>query len=314
MSSYNRDKMSFKARLLWIMCRGVAIMPHWFQYGCLEKFIYFVLRYLVRYRRKLIIGQLTKCFPQKSHEEILKICNDYYHTLAETFVGTMDMAGMTPEQKYNTLEVDVPEEIYEIVKDRHFVYMASHHNFWEYAQFSGMRFKDHYMTFAYHPLSNKVWDELFFHLRCDQDAEPVPSSQFIRFFLEHHKSGVNGKKMLLGLVADQNAAPKGEVHWYDFLGRKTIFFEGGEQLAIKFKLPVLYLSMVYLSPGKYRGEVRLLHDGEQSVEKHEITERYVRELERDILAQPSRWMWSHRRWKFYPDPVTGEVICNRKAI
>ena len=95
---------------------------------------------------------------------------------------------------------------------------------------------------------------------------------------------------------------------------KTLFFEGGEQLAMKFKLPVLYLSLVYISPGKYRGEVRLLHDGVEAVEKHEITERYVRELERDILAQPARWMWSHRRWKFQKDPVTGEMICNRKGI
>ena len=129
---------------------------------------------------------------------------------------------------------------------------------------------------------------------------------------EDGKDGVDGRQMLLGLIADQNAPPQGDVHWYDFLNHKTLFFEGGEQMAVKFNLPVLYLSMSRISAGKYRGEVILLYDGIESVEKHEITERYVRQLERDILREPAAWMWSHRRWKYYPDPVTGEPIYRRE--
>lgn len=314
MNSDERPKLSFSARLLWLLCRAVAIMPYWVQYGCLSPMITALLRYVLRYRRKLIIKQLADSFPGLNRDEIIKLCNEYYQTLAETIVGTMTLAGMNGKKRQEVLQVEVPDHILQMVSNRDFVYLSSHHNFWEYAQFAGLKFENHLTLCAYHPLKSKAWDELYYHLRYSKEALPVPSSNLIRFFLKHRQSGVDGKRLLLGLIADQNSPPKGDVHWYNFLNRPTLFFEGGEQLAMKFSLPVLYLSMRRIKAGRYAGEVIMLYDGDQSVEKHEITERYVRQLEKDILREPSRWMWSHRRWKYYPDPVTGEVIYRRKGV
>ena len=310
----SKPKMSFRAWMLWIFCRSVAILPHWLQYGVIGQTIYFLLRYVVRYRRRLIIRQLSDSFPERSEAEIAELCGEYYHTLAETFVGTMTLAGMSEQKKQEVLDVTVPEHIMKVVEGKHFVYLSSHHNFWEFAQFAGLKFTNHLTLCAYHPLTSKAWDELYYHLRYSKDALPVPSAQLIRYFLQHRKDGVDGRQLLLGLIADQNSPPKGEVHWYDFLNHKTLFFEGGEQMAVKFNLPVLYLSMSRISAGKYKGEVILLYDGVESVEKHEITERYVRHLERDIEREPAYWMWSHRRWKYYPDPVTGEAVYRRKGV
>ena len=282
-------------------------MPHWLQYGVVAKVIYFVLRYVARYRRKLIVRQLTESFPERTKAQITALCNEYYHTLAETFVGTMSLASMSYRRKLEVLDVQVPEHIKEAVKGKHIVVLSSHHNFWEFAQFVGLRFDGYLTICAYHPLTSKVWDELLYHLRYSFDALPVASSSLIRYFLEHRVSGVDGRQMLLGLIADQNSPPKGDVHWYDFLNHKTLFFEGGEQLAIKFNLPVLYMSMSRVSAGRYKCELKMIYDGTETVAQHEITERYVRELERDILREPARWMWSHRRWKYYPDPQSGEI-------
>ena len=301
-------KMSFTARCLWIACRGVALMPRVVQYHCIGSVIYFIMRYILRYRRSLILKQLTDSFPERSKTEIRSICNDYYHTLAETVVGTMTLASMNRRMRREVLKVEVSDSVREAVEGKNFVYFSSHHNFWEYAQFAGLCFPGHMTVCAYHPLKSKVWDELYYHLRENADCKPVPSSELIRYFLRHKDSGIDNRRLLLGLIADQNSPPKGEVHWYNFLNHKTLFFEGGEQMALKFKMPVLYLSMSRIKAGRYRGEVKMLYDGEQSVEKHEIMERYVSELEKDIRREPSRWMWSHRRWKYKPDPDTGEVI------
>lgn len=308
----NKPKMSLGAWGLWAFCRSVAILPHWVQYGCIGNAIYFILRYLVRYRRKLIIRQLSESFPERSKGEIVKLCNDYYRILSETFVGTMTLAGMSSEKKFKVLDVTIPDHILEIVKGKHFIFLSSHHNFWEFALFAGLKFTNHITICAYHPLSNKAWDALYFKLRYSKDSLPVASAQLIRYFLQHRKDGVDGRQMLLGLIADQNAPPQGDVHWYDFLHHKTLFFEGGEQMALKFNLPVLYFSMSRVDAGHYKGEAKLLYDGVESVEKHEITERYVRQLELDIMREPSAWMWSHRRWKYTPDPTTGEPIYKRQ--
>ena len=308
------SRMSFGVRCLWIMCRAVAILPRWIQYGCLARVIYFLLRYVVRYRKNLIIKQLSDSFPERSKSEILNICNKYYRSLSEFFVGTITLAGMNDNARREALDLKVPQEIIDAVGDGHFIVLASHHNFWEYAQFVYLHFPNCMMVCAYHPLTNKLMDELFYHLRKSDNSLPVPSSNLIRHFLQHRNSSADEKRMLLGLVADQNAPPMGQVHWYNFLNRPTLFFEGGEQLAMKFHLPVLYLGMSRIKAGKYRGEVTLIYDGKQSVEKFEITERYVELLERDIRNQPEGWMWSHRRWKYYPDPVTGEAVYCRKGV
>lgn len=79
---------------MWLFSRSVAVLPYWFQYYVLEEIIRVVLRYVIRYRRRLIIRQLSDSFPEKSGREIVKICNDYYGTLAEMVVNTLTLAGM----------------------------------------------------------------------------------------------------------------------------------------------------------------------------------------------------------------------------
>jgi KDO2-lipid IV(A) lauroyltransferase len=80
-----------------------------------------------------------------------------------------------------------------------------------------------------------------------------------------------------------------------------LFFDGGEQLALKFGLPVYYLELERVKAGVYRHNYTLIYDGNEEVKPHQIMERYVRLLERTIQAKPEHWMWSHRRWKFYPN-------------
>ena len=280
----------------------------------LTTLIYVIMRYVVRYRRALILQQIEGSFPDKSSEECKAICDEFYRHLAEVFVCTMSMAGITDEQRRSAIKFNISDSVKEVIKDRHFVILASHCGFWEYAQFVGMDLPGYCEIGAYHPLSNKAWDNLFLHLRTFEDVIPVPSQRYLRYFIEHRDTGVNGKPMMLGMASDQNASPKGDVRWFDFLNRPTIFFEGGEQLATRFGLPVAYFSMRRIAAGRYECDVLLVYDGAESVEKHEITERYVRLLEKDIHRDPPRWMWSHRRWKYYPDPVTGEAVYRRKGV
>lgn len=309
-----KPELGLGARCLWLLCRSIAILPHWVQYGCIAPFIYVVVRYLVGYRRGLILKQLSGSFPEKSREEIEGICNEFYRHFAEIIITTMSMAGITEEQRRDAVKFNIADHVRQTLKDKHVVILASHYGVWEYAQFVCLHLPGYCEIGAYHPLSNKAWNELFLHLRTFEDVIPVPSSRYLRYFIEHKESGVNGKPMLLGMASDQNAPPKGDVHWYNFLNRPTLFFEGGEQLATKFSLPVVYFSMKRKGAGRYECDVILVHDGQEPVEKHEITERYVRLLEQDIERDPARWMWSHRRWKYRPDPVTGEAVYYRKGV
>ena len=49
--------------------------------------------------------------------------------------------------------------------------------------------------------------------------------------------------------------------------------------------------------GFYELEFKLICEEPLSLEYGGITEKYVHFLEKDILNNPSQWIWSHKRWK-----------------
>ena len=60
--------MSFlqKAELetLWILCRGFAMLPHFVRHSIFGIPIYLIIRYVIRYRRKVIMTNLRNSFPE----------------------------------------------------------------------------------------------------------------------------------------------------------------------------------------------------------------------------------------------------------
>ena len=301
----NKQKYGWKVECLWLFCRSLAIMPHWYQYYVVAEFIYFVLRYVVRYRRRLVLRQLAESFPEKSEQERRQICDKYYKSLACIFVDIITLAGMSDKEKARRIKVTMPEELLDEARGRNIVVLCSHYGCWEYLMIAAQHFVDHHVIGAYHPLKSKVWNDLFIKLRTCDHLTPVASSSFMRFYLDH-RDGIKGKSLLLGLIADQNSPANKDNRWYDFLNHPTYFFEGGESVALKYNLPVYYADLDCTSRGHYHFSFFKIYDGEEQVAPHTITERYVKALEKTICRRPELWMWSHRRWKYAPDPVTGK--------
>ncbi len=103
---------------------------------------------------------------------------------------------------------------------------------------------------------------------------------------------------IVHLAADQRPATKENRYQREFLHRPAYFFEGGEFMAKKMKLPVFFGFMTKLKRGHYRFEFEQLatppydrHD------PHSITDEFCRRLEENIRKQPDLYLWSHKRWK-----------------
>ena len=134
-------------------------------------------------------------------------------------------------------------------------------------------------------------------LRNGDYATTVSMKESLRFYLRNRAKGVDGKNLVMGLIADQNPPRRPDSRWFRFLNQDTIFFDGGEKLALRCNLPVFFVKMNRLRRGRYEMSFELIYDGKEEVAEYEITQRYVRKLERMICECPELWMWSHRRWK-----------------
>jgi KDO2-lipid IV(A) lauroyltransferase len=274
-------------------------MPRCVRYGLFAPFVAFILRRVVHYRYNVITKQLRDSFPEKSDEELNDICRRYYDHLAEMIVGTLSLAAMSDKSRRKATELNLTEEFEQMIEGRNVVIMTSHYGFWEIALNLYLYTPNHHLMVAYRPIKSRIMDKLYHRLRNNERVDVVPSNSFIRHYVAN-RHGIDGRNIVVGLISDQNCPPTKGCCWHSFLNHDSIFFDGGEQLARKFGMPVYYMALERIDAGCYRHNYTLLYDGVEEVKPHEITERYVRCLERTIVAKPEHWMWSHKRWKNSP--------------
>ena len=283
---------------LWACVRVFAVMPYWFKYYVVENLIFVLLYYCLRYRMKVVRTNLRNSFPEKSERELAVLRRKFYHTLAEIFVDTINIAYMNEKKGRTLLAVKNLEEHVRAVHGRDWIAMTAHFGCWEYCSLWGLLYERSQMVVGvYHPLRSVVMECLYQRLRNNENSMTVSMKESLRFYLRNREKGIDGKNLALGLIADQNPPRRPDSHWFRFLNQDTIFFDGGEKLALRCRLPVYFLKTERLKRGCYQMSFELIYDGEEEVAEYEITERYVRKLEAMICEHPELWMWSHRRWK-----------------
>ena len=285
--------------LLYGLCYLVAIHPRCIRYGVFVPIVASVLK-LFKYRKIIISNQLRDSFPDKSKEELQELCRRNYRHLAEMIVDTLSLAGINDKKRAKSTEFNLTDNFHEVIKGKNVIALTSHYGFWEIALNLFLVTPDHHIVVAYRPLKSSIMDKLYKRLRNNDKVDVVPSQQLMRHFIAN-RNGIDGKNLIVGLISDQNCPRTKGCCWHKFLRHDTLFFDGGEQLAVKFGLPVYYMELERIEAGRYRHNYTLLYDGKEEVKPHEITERYVRCLERTIVAKPEYWMWSHRRWKVVPN-------------
>lgn len=299
------EKLNFGQRialeLLWGFCLFFSWLPYWFKYYVVEEVIYFLLRYVLRYRRRVICENLRNSFPEKSEAERRRIMGGAYLNLAEMFVNTLNLAGSSNELCRACAMVPDWEETEREVAGRDWIAMSGHVGCWEYCSFLGLYDYEHLLFGVYHPLKNRVMEALYHRLRRRDNMIAVPMKEVVRCYMRH-KADPQAGHISLGLLADQNPPRRPDSHWFDFLNQKTIFFDGGEKLARRFHMPVYFTHIRQVKRGYYEMQFIRIYDGDEPVADNVITERYVRLLEEMIREEPALWLWSHRRWKHKPAP------------
>ena len=283
--------------LLWGFACLIAILPYWVRFYVLEPIIFFVLCDLLHYRRKIVMENLRNSFPERDERELRRIARGFYHNLAEVFIGTFNLAHKPLRKMRRYMHTEDLSEVNRAIGDQDVVVLLAHHGLWELGIFWNCVEPQHVTLGIYHQLRSKVLDLFYQRLRTSPNSVPVMKKESMRFYLTHRAKGIDGRRMTLGLIADQNPPLRPDAHWFRFLNQDTVFFDGGEQLALRYGLPVWFAEFERVGRGRYRILMELIYDGKEAVEPHEITERYVRRLEQMIQKRPDLWMWSHRRWK-----------------
>ncbi len=255
-----------------------------------------VLAYLVRYRRTVIMRNLRASFPQKPPDEIKRLARAYYRNLTDVLVETLKGLTISAEELQKRVVFrDLPliEDAY--ARQQSVILLTTHQGNWEWLLLAGCLALRHPVDAVYKPLSNPNVDRLMRLARARFGGQPIAKERVLREVLRRRH-----QTRAIAMVADQTPAGGTARYWVDFLHQKTGFYRAVEQLPKAVNYPVFFVRMKRRRRGYY--EAKFIPLGTPPYDKDSLTilPRYAQEAQRMIEEQPANWLWSHKRWKHPP--------------
>lgn len=256
-------------------------------------FLYFLIYYIIRYRKKVVYKNLKNSFPEKSEKEITIIAKKFYRHLCDLFIESVKIIHLSKEQldkRVNYTNVEILKDLFERKKD--IVLVSGHYGNWEWMVNLQLQLL-HRLLIIYRPLNNKFANELVFNIRIKFGITMVPMKEIFREAIRYKQ-----KKELITVyfLADQRP-PRRNKFWTTFLNQDTPFFTGFEIMAKKFNMAVIYLNIQKVGRGYYDVKFEKLYEDTKDVPNLEITKKVVKTIEDSIIKNPEYWLWSHKRWK-----------------
>lgn len=267
-------------------------------------FIYFLVYYVLGYRKKVVRENLRNAFPDKSPAERKIIEKEYFRHLSRIIVEIFKMRSISPKELGERVRFKNLDAITQYLDQGKSIMLCSpHYGNWEWSVMAlGLHVKTHIYT-IYKPLSNSIFDKWFYQMRNRYGNTMVPMRNTLRAI----KSTEN--ETTIFCFANDQAPPKEESHyWVDFMHQPTSFHLGVEKIAQKTKRPVFYGAMKSIRKGYYEIEFIPISLSPESTVSKEITCNYAGHLEKALNAEPPYWLWSHKRWKHKPVEAPGIAV------
>ncbi len=256
-------------------------------------FLYYVLRYGLRYRRAVVLENLRLSFPEKTTAEIQTLANGFYRNLTDVIVETIRMPALLPAELRQRVRFTNAELVQTRLRAGQTVIgVGSHQGNWEWVP-SASVVNDMPVDSVYKPLNSPFFEEMMRLVRSSFGAVPTPMGSLPRQMVLR-----KNVPRVIALVADQMPDAPEHAYWTHFMHRNTPFYPGTERLARSRNLPVFYLQMVRLRRGYYEATFTLIGEPPyDNLVPGALLERYRDLLEETIRNHPADWLWSHRRWK-----------------
>jgi KDO2-lipid IV(A) lauroyltransferase len=255
--------------------------------------LFFIGYHIIGYRKKVIYQNLTNAFPHKTKLEIQQISKKYYAFMIDLFTETFKLLVMSPEEIERRFTFNNSEILRSFVdQKRPVVFVLGHYGNWEWCGQSFQLKHIFQQDVLYHPLSSDFFEWLMHKLRSRFGVGLIPMQLSIKEMMRR-------KELLTStaFLADQTPSNKDACHWMPFLNQDTPVFLGTEKIAKKLNRPVVYVHIQRIRRGFYEASFKVITEDPKNTPDNWITEQHTHLLERDIIANPELWLWSHRRWK-----------------
>lgn len=278
---------------LWI----VSLLPFRMLYA-LSDGLYILFYYVFRYRKKTVMDNLELIFPEKTPNERIRISKVFYHHLCDMILEAIKSMNISLEDMKKRFKFTNIEVIKNFEKrNKSIVLMCAHYASWEWI-FILQAYTSHKTFAIYKRLKNKYFDALVKKIRARYNSYLITTKQTIPVLTENKK---NGLLTINGFASDQTPKKNKAFHWNKFMGVNVPIHTGAEMLSKKLDLPVVFFAVKRIKRGHYEATFETLAENPKDFKDYEITNKFLKLVEKQIYDKPEYYLWTHKRWKYHKD-------------
>lgn len=282
--------MKFIFKIILLFSRVPLRILYW-----ISDLIFFVIYYMVGYRRKVVLENLQNSFPEKSAEELKQIGKNFYLNFCDYIVETFRSFSISSTElrvRVQHLNQDVFRDAKE--ENKNVILLAGHVFNWEWYNVLATIIPQEHSFPVYRKVQNNFWEEKIKSLRNRFGNKALEAKEVIRHIFKNPNDG-NSVYMF---VADQTPHFSEVTYGLNFLNQKTPAFVGYDKLSTRMDLAFVFCEMKKVKRGFYQiNYYRIYPEGEKFTE-FEVVKKFHHLLQNTINKRPDNYLWSHRRWKY----------------
>jgi len=272
----------------------ISILPFPVLY-LLSDIIYFLVYRVIKYRKRVVRANIALALPHLSQEERTIIEKKFYSHMCDLFLEmakTLSISRKEIEKRYTFSNMEVYHELEK--KEKSIALLCAHYASYEWAV--SMNYHINYVGYGvYKKLGNPYFDKLVRKIRSKFQSHLIDSKETIPTMASNFRSKTYS---VYGLVSDQSPKLSAAHHWQKFMGVEVPVHTGGEMLAKKYDMNVIFLKTKKLKRGYYQASFEILSDGNaKDIPNYEITDNFLKLVEQQIYEAPEFYLWTHKRWK-----------------
>ncbi|MBX7241470.1 MAG: hypothetical protein K1X92_06955 [Bacteroidia bacterium] len=267
----------------------------------ISDFVFLILFYGIKYRKKVAYDNLKRCFPEKEEAELQRILKATFRHLSDVFVEFFREIGISEKELKERMTVMNPEVFRQIeAKGKGVLFLASHYGNFEWMTTRTVTATDMFCYGIYAPLKNRYLETLALKTRKRWGGDLLPARNAIKNSLAKLD-----ERTIIGFVCDQTPSRREVLYFTDFMGQVTAVHDRFAHLALMKGADVYFVKVNKIKRGYYTMELIPLPVRDYLPYSPEsacrFTDLYIRLLEDNIRECPEYWLWTHRRWKHNPE-------------
>ncbi|MDB9732990.1 lysophospholipid acyltransferase family protein [Polaribacter sp.] len=257
-------------------------------------FFYFLIYYVFRYRKQVVLDNLKLAFPEKPEVELLQIRKKFFKHLMDLLVESVKAFSISEKEILKRYSYSNPELVNKYAAEgRSIALMGAHQSNWEWS-ISLPKVLNIDMYGAYTKLNNTYYEKVVRDSREKFGVIGYKTSEMVRGMQKRFSAKQQGAYILL---SDQSPQLHKTYYWRAFFDIKVPIHTGAEMLSKRFDLVVINYVTRRIKRGYYTTEFQLITDTPKEFKDYQITDLYTELIEKNIREQPEFYLWSHKRFK-----------------